>query len=318
MAPQQSIRALLAYAGNIFSQVPLGGIANPFDSGSAVVGNTGVQQQQCHYSPLTGAPACPIDGPMSCHNSTPVEGNSCCFVHPGGQLMLTQFWDQDIHEGGSDEDWTIHGLWPDLCNGGYEQFCNIAPQYRNITEILHAHGQADLVSYMNRYWVADRGTNDHLWEHEWNKHGTCINTLAPACYSVPSSSSCSSTNAAVASPGEMAVVDYFTRAVALFKTLDTYTALERAGIVPHARKRYPLVDVQKALAEYLGGGKVALRCRGGNRHRKGDVLNEAWFVYYVKGSLQTGEFVPAPPTGRDATNCAPWIKYPPKRRRGDL
>ena len=57
---------------------------------------------------------------------------------------------------------------------------------------------------MNTYWLPDRGTLEHFWEHEWNKHGTCVNTLAPSCYG----------------EGYQAgdeVIDFFNRAVEVFK-----------------------------------------------------------------------------------------------------
>lgn len=58
-----------------------------------------------------GLPSCPIDGPISCRNDTPVTGDTCCFVHPSGRYLLTQFWDQEAHVPGAEEDWTLHGLW---------------------------------------------------------------------------------------------------------------------------------------------------------------------------------------------------------------
>ena len=54
-------------------------------------------------------PSCPIDGPLSCHNSTAVE-DSCCFIYPGGQMLLTQFWDTRPSIGPNNS-WTLHGLW---------------------------------------------------------------------------------------------------------------------------------------------------------------------------------------------------------------
>jgi Ribonuclease T2 family len=57
---------------------------------------------------------------------------------------------------------------------------------------------------MNTYWLPDRGSAETFWEHEWNKHGTCINTLAPSCYGDSYS------------PGDE-VVDFFSRTVELFK-----------------------------------------------------------------------------------------------------
>ncbi|KAL8367029.1 hypothetical protein RB595_007606 [Gaeumannomyces hyphopodioides] len=308
MAPQ-SLKAFLAYAGNLFAQLPasLNEIPNPFSVGLEPTGRSG----QC-YIPLSGAPACPVDGPLSCHNSTPVAGD-CCFIHPGGRMLLTQFWDDQVHAGGADEDWTLHGLWPDLCDGGFDQFCNLVPQYKNISAILKAQGQSELVEFMDRYWLSNRGSNEGLWEHEWNKHGTCINTLAASCYSPAAASG---TVAAAANPGELAVVDYFTRAVALFKSLDTFTALQKAGITPSSRTHYPLVDVQAALERHVGGGKVVLRCAGG---RRGTILREAWYHFFVQGSLQSGEFVPAKdPPSHDAGNCAPWVRYMPKRGRREL
>ncbi|KAK4448165.1 ribonuclease T2 [Podospora aff. communis PSN243] len=278
-----SLRSLLAYAGGLFSQLP------------------GAPEAQSDirpfYEPLSGAPSCPIDGPISCHNNTPIVGDSCCFVHPGGRLLLTQFWDQKVHAGGAEDDWTLHGLWPDLCDGTWDQFCHMTPNYPNVTEVLEKHGQQELIAFMNRYWLAGYGPNWHLWDHEYNKHATCINTLAPACYGEDHV------------PG-IEVVDYFTRASALFRTLDTHRALEKAGIVPHSRRHYPLADVQ-AVLEKFSGGKVVLRCTG-----RRDVLHEAWYHYFIKGSLQTGEFVPAQDYGNkgDAGNCAPWVRYPPKRR----
>ena len=26
-------------------------------------------------------------------------------------MLLTQFWDQKVHAGGAEDDWTLHGLW---------------------------------------------------------------------------------------------------------------------------------------------------------------------------------------------------------------
>ncbi|KAF3771177.1 ribonuclease T2 [Cryphonectria parasitica EP155] len=286
-----SLRAALAYASNFLSQIPI-----LSSSSSNYAGGVDVTA----YEPLSDAPSCPINGPLSCHNSTPVAGDqSCCFIYPGGRILLTQFWDREVHVGGAEEDWTLHGLWPDLCDGTYNTYCGMSPRFTNITSILSSYNQTDLLDFMDRYWVADRGSNANLWIHEYNKHATCINTLAPSCYQ----------------PGYAAgkeVVDYFTRATGLFKMLDTYTALELKGITPHARRHYPLEDV-RAILEQFSGGKVVLRCRGRGR----DELHEAWYVYFVQGSLQTGQFVPAQDYGAhgDANNCVPWVKYLPKKHK---
>src|SRR5689334_19309257 len=60
-----------------------------------------------------GPKSCPADSPLSCQNTTTVQ-DLCCFNAPGGQLLLTQFWDADPPTGPEDS-WTLHGLWPDQC-----------------------------------------------------------------------------------------------------------------------------------------------------------------------------------------------------------
>ncbi|KAH9909886.1 ribonuclease T2 family protein [Xylariomycetidae sp. FL2044] len=301
MASQVSLRGVLAYASHLVSQLPLGfsDVPNPLSNLNPPTDNPVSNYDPSTvtpYIPLSGAPSCPIDGPTSCNNQT--EADSCCFVHPGGRLLLTQFWDEEIHVGGSETDWTVHGLWPDLCDGSYDQYCGMAPRFNNITSVLEHYDQGDLLDYMNRYWVAKYGTNDHLWAHEYNKHATCINTLAPTCYGDDYK------------PG-LEVVDYFVRAFGLFKMLDTYRALENADMEPDHKKTYSLAKVQKTLEEF-SGGRVILKCTG--RHH--DVLHEAWYVYFVQGSLQSGEFVPAQDTFKgDHGNCAAEVRYLPKREK---
>lgn len=58
---------------------------------------------------FNGLATCSSDTPLSCQNNTAVD-DLCCFNYPGGQLLLTQFWDTDPVTGPSDS-WTIHGLW---------------------------------------------------------------------------------------------------------------------------------------------------------------------------------------------------------------
>lgn len=119
----QSLRSILTYAGTLLSQLPIpfGGsdLPSPFDTSTPqppsfdhdASKSTSSGGDVVSYMPLSGAPSCPINGPMSCHNSTPVAGDSCCFVYPSGRMLLTQFWDSEVHAGGAEEDWTLHGLW---------------------------------------------------------------------------------------------------------------------------------------------------------------------------------------------------------------
>jgi ribonuclease T2 len=144
---------------------------------------------------------------------------------------------------------------------------------------------------MNTYWLPNSGTPEYFWEHEWNKYGTCVNTLSPSCYSTYS-------------PG-VEVVDFFIRAVTLFKSLDTYSALAEAGITPSTEITYTKAEIQEALSK-ITGSEVVIGCSSG-------ALNQAWYYYNVRGNLQSGTFVPTAPSGSGKGSCpTAGIKYLPK------
>ena len=156
---------------------------------------------------FAGSPEICSNPQLSCQNTTAVS-DLCCFNAPGGQLLQTQFWDTSPSTGPSNS-WTIHGLWPDHCDGTYDSNCDASRAYTKITAILQSYGKTDLLSYMNTYWVDINGDDESFWEHEWGKHGTCISTLEPSCYTSYT-------------PQEE-VPDFFQKTVDLFQTLDSYT-----------------------------------------------------------------------------------------------
>ncbi|KAI9172611.1 Ribonuclease T2-like protein [Paramyrothecium foliicola] len=232
--------------------------------------------------------SCPLDAPLSCQNTTAYD-NTCCFNFPGGQVLLTQFWDTKPSTGPADS-WTIHGLWPDNCDGTWEQYCDKNREYFNISAILSADAPCTL-DYMKVFWKDYQGDDEDFWEHEFNKHGTCMSTLEPACY--PNYQ-----------PGHE-VVDYFKRSVKVFKSLPSYEWLAEAGIVPSATETYTLAAIQAALTAHHGQN-VVINC---NRNKE---LNELWYHYNVRGSIQSGEFAPAGVVGSPSTCPSAGIKYLPK------
>ncbi|GAW21577.1 hypothetical protein ANO14919_111000 [Xylariales sp. No.14919] len=231
--------------------------------------------------------ACPADLPFSCSNTTAVE-DLCCFNAPGGDVLLTQFWDTAPSTGPSDS-WTIHGLWPDNCDGSYEQYCDQNRQYTNISAILQEKASCTLKT-MQTYWKDYNGEDETFWEHEFGKHGTCMSTLNPECYEnyQPTDE----------------VADFFTRAVSLFKTLPTYDWLAAAGIVPSSTQTYTLAAIQEVLTAHHGHNAI-IRCSG-------STLNELWYHFQVRGSIQSGTFKAVDPVGSGSTCPATGIKYLPK------
>jgi len=229
--------------------------------------------------------------PLSCKNTTAVA-DTCCFNAPGGLLLQTQFWDSNPPTGPEDS-WTIHGLWPDNCDGTYEANCDASREYTNISAIIGA-GDPDTLSYMKTYWKDYQGNDESFWEHEWGKHGTCISTLETKCYSSYSA--------------QEEVVDYFQKTVELFKTLPTYKWLSDAGITPSTSKTYTSSAILAALKKNRGVD-VSIMCKNGE-------YDETWYFYNTQGSVQTGKFVAANPDGSKSNCPATGIKYLPKSGGG--
>ena len=179
---------------------------------------------------------------------------------------------------------------PDNCDGSYATSCNYAPQYFNITNILEAAGQSSLLDYMNTYWQPNSGSSESFWEHEWNKHGTCINKLAPSCYGADYQAG-------------QEVVDFFTKTVATFQNLDTYTALANAGITPDDTATYTRAEIQNALTA-VTGSPVTIDCTSGN-------LNQVYYAFNIQGSLQSGTLQPI--AAAKGTCPSSGIRYNPKQ-----
>ncbi|KAJ5914346.1 hypothetical protein N7504_003229 [Penicillium tannophilum] len=225
---------------------------------------------------------------LSCHNTTAVS-DMCCFNYPGGSLLQVQFWDTDPSVGPTDS-WTIHGLWPDYCDGDYGEDCDTSREASDIETILEDQDRTELLEYMNTYWLSDDETANEFWAHEWNTHGTCINTIEPSCYTDYTDNE--------------EIGDFFQQVVDLFKTLDTYTALSDAGITPTDDATYTLAEIQDALGDIHGGYEVTLLCDD-------DYLYEVYYYFNVYGSAVNGTYEPSTPL-EDSDCPTKGIKYVPK------
>ena len=125
---------------------------------------------------------------LSCSaDAVPGSVDTCCTETYGGLLLSTQFW--STYTGLESEGqllpadtWTLHGLWPDFCNGSYTQYCDLDRQYDpdpspnttngkpdgtivppytgpNIGTFLEPFGRYDLLDWMNTYWINQGAPN---------------------------------------------------------------------------------------------------------------------------------------------------------------
>ncbi|CAE6404328.1 unnamed protein product [Rhizoctonia solani] len=234
---------------------------------------------------------CGKSAAISCRNTT-IQEDLCCFNAPGGQFLLTQFWDFSPAAGPKDS-WTIHGLWPDHCDGTYDANCAPERELFNITTVLEQSGQQKLLKYINQYWLNNNGTNEEFWEHEYNKHGTCISTLEPQCFKKSSKNQFPE------------LVTYMTKTVELFQDLPTYKWLKAKGIVPSTTTTYTLAQIQQAIVAKTG----FIPTVGCNKQ---GYLSEMWYHYVVQGSVGTGKFIHSAPDGAKSSCPETGIKYVPK------
>ncbi|KAI5289101.1 ribonuclease T2-like [Ascosphaera aggregata] len=246
-----------------------------------------------------GHKLCPIGSPLSCHLESGGEVDRCCVNTPGGILLLAQFWDYDPAIG-PDDSWTIHGLWPDNCDGSYEQSCDAHRNYNNITQILESFEGTELLTYMEQYWKDMKGNGEALWEHEWNKHGTCVSTLEPQCFNgyTPQQEAWTATR-------QVDPAQWIEEGHSADRVNQCRQALHKAGIVPSHTATYHFDDVVNALSE-MSGAEPAVRCHGGK-------LNEIWYFFNVRGSASSGQYVPTKPDGSKSNCPKDGIEYPPKK-----
>ena len=62
--------------------------------------------------------------------------------------------------------WHIHGLWPQYNNNSYPSFCRQVKF--DINELR------TILPDMEKYWYSTENPDTQFWEHEWEKHGSCM------------------------------------------------------------------------------------------------------------------------------------------------
>ncbi|KAF7337514.1 RNase Gf29 [Mycena sanguinolenta] len=266
---------------------------------------------------------CSATGTASCTNTSSVS-NLCCFQAPGGLLLQTQFWDTDPSTGPSNS-WTIHGLWPDHCDGTFDESCDSSRAYTGISTLLTNQGASDTLDFMNTYWKDINGKDETFWEHEWSTVSRYdLSNYSPALICVLSawnlyevcglltlftvglrtaSSTLETKCLPSGSPKGAEAVAFFNTVVRLFKTLPTYQWLADAGITPSSSTTHTLASLTAALKSGYGF-TPALDCDG-------SAVSQISYYYHLQGSVIDGTFVPinAPEAGSCSSSG---IKYLPK------
>jgi ribonuclease T2 len=118
---------------------------------------------------------------------------------------------------------TLHGLWPNNNDGSYPSYCN--SNAFDITQLTSI--QTELDDYWPDLYSAD---STSFWSHEWDKHGTCAQSL----------------------PALSTELDFFSQTLNLRAQYDLYTALWNAGIKPDPSNTYTSSQFSTAISNAFG------------------------------------------------------------------
>lgn len=187
-------------------------------------------------------------------------------------MLQTQFWDYYPPIGDNDT-FTLHGLWPDNCDGTYEQFCDSSLDISKgeLKRITDKFDDQALYKTMEKVWKNFNGDDESLWIHEFNKRATCIKTIRPKCYSDFQK--------------DENVYDFFKIAVGLYEKLPTFDFLAQAGIHPSLDETYTKQQIAEALNSQFSDKTVYFKCN------KYNALQEIWYFHHLQGSLLQEEFI---------------------------
>ncbi|KAJ3092606.1 ribonuclease T2-like [Physocladia obscura] len=228
--------------------------------------------------------------------TNPLNGqkyDGCC-VSQDGLFVFAQNYTTGLSYDGLNRNWTtnsvvaeigprftIHGLWPDNCDGTYNSTtwnanhtektsfdydlygCDATRAVQDAQSILLSEAEgscatAALLDFMQTNWRVGNRDDNWFWSHEWSKHGTCASSYDPQCLDT--------------SDVYAGLVDFFGAAVAVFKHIDLLAAFGAAGIVPSDSTTYNLTALNNAHQTAFGfPGGMQCVSRNGSQY-----LSEVW------------------------------------------
>jgi ribonuclease T2 len=92
--------------------------------------------------------------PTTCSNSGDTTYQQC-------SINAKEYWKNNS---------TIHGLWPEYSDGSYPSYCTNEPFDPLIIKDVF---QEKLNTLWPNIISTGKGDESYLWQHEWDKHGTC-------------------------------------------------------------------------------------------------------------------------------------------------
>ncbi|KAI9330562.1 ribonuclease T2-like protein [Zopfochytrium polystomum] len=203
-------------------------------------------------------PLCPATA-VGCQKN-PLTGSlydSCC-VAVNGLLVFSQNWtagqlndanpahatwyDPSVRSILPQNHWTIHGLWPDNCDGSYnssELGCDPNRVYNDLETRIKDLEDETLLSKMYKYWLSGNKDYNWFWSHEWTKHATCFSPIDPKCYGADYTT-------------KVDIKDYFSISVKLMEHFNLYKIFADAGVVPSYTTTYYRANFSNALTAATG------------------------------------------------------------------
>ncbi|CAL5396274.1 unnamed protein product [Camellia sinensis] len=164
-------------------------------------------------------------------------------------------------------DFGIHGLWPNYNDGSYPSNCDPNSPYDQ-------SAISDLISRMQDNWptlACPSGDGSTFWSHEWDKHGTCSESVLDQH-------------------------SYFKSALNLKSNIDLLQILQSAGINPDGGS-YSLSSIKGAIKNAIGYNPF-IEC---NVDSSG---NSQLYQVYICVDTSGSNFIECPvlPRGKCASN----------------
>ncbi|KAJ3075001.1 ribonuclease T2-like [Podochytrium sp. JEL0797] len=166
---------------------------------------------------------------------------------------------------------TVHGLWPNKCDGSFNQTqwnsdhtqvighdydlygCDASRSFQNAEEILqNTTGKFRWIyPLIKEIWRAGDGDDNWFYSHEWSKHGTCAESFKPRCYEDKFTPF-------------LDFYEYLSAVVELYVRLDVKKAFRAVGIDSSDKRGYNRTLLNDAHAKMFGhpGGMQCVQREG--------------------------------------------------------